>query len=49
MTCCFFGHGNCPFGIRPKLKFEIEKMMAENGKVTFYVGNHGQFDGMSEG
>ena len=49
MTCCFFGHSNCPFGIRPKIKSEVEKMMDEPGKVKFYVGNHGQFDGMVEG
>lgn len=49
MTCCFFGHSNCPFGIRPKIKSEVEKMMDEPGKVKFYVGNHGQFDGMVRG
>lgn len=49
MTCCFFGYSNCPFGIRPKIKSEVEKMMEEPGKVKFYVGNHGQFDGMVRG
>lgn len=44
MTCCFFGHSICPFDIRPKIKVQIEKMLTESEKVTFYVGNHGQFD-----
>ena len=49
MTCCFFGHSDCPFGIRPIIRVQIEKMMEESAKVKFYVGNHGQFDGMVRG
>ena len=46
MTCCFFGHSDCPFGIRPIIRVQIEKMMEESAKVKFYAGNHGQFDGI---
>ena len=46
MNCCFFGHSICPSNIRPKVKFQIEKILTEYDKVTFYVGNHGHFDGM---
>lgn len=49
MTCCFFGHSICPFDIRPKIKVQIEKMLTESEKVTFYIGNHGQFDSMVRG
>ena len=49
MTCCFFGHSICPLDIRPKIKVQIEKMLTESEKVTFYIGNHGQFDSMVRG
>lgn len=46
MTCCFFGHSNCPDNIRQNLKDEIVKIMGGLEKVMFYVGHQGQFDSM---
>lgn len=46
MTCCFFGHSNCPDNIRQKLKEEIVKMVGGSEEVMFYVGHQGHFDGM---
>ena len=46
MTCCFFGHSNCPDNIRQNLKDEIVKIMGGLENVMFYVGHQGQFDSM---
>lgn len=46
MTCCFFGHSNCPNNIRQKLKEEIVKMMDGSESVMFYIGHQGDFDSM---
>lgn len=46
MTCCFFGHSNCPNNIRQKLKEEIVKMMDGPESVMFYIGHQGDFDSM---
>lgn len=46
MTCCFFGHSNCPDNIRQNLKDEIVKIMGGPENVMFYVGHQGQFDSM---
>ena len=46
MTCCFFGHSNCPDNIRQKLREEIVKMVSTEERVMFYVGHQGGFDAM---
>ena len=46
MICSFFGHHDCPNSIKPKL-FETIKNQIEQGITEFYVGNHGNFDGMA--
>lgn len=46
MTCCFFGHSNCPDNIRQNLKDKIVKIMGGPENVMFYVGHQGQFDSM---
>ena len=45
-VCTFFGHHDCPEGIKPKLR-EVLIDLVENQSVTlFYVGNKGAFDRM---
>ena len=46
MICSFFGHHDCPISIKPKLLETIKKQI-EQGVTEFYIGNHGNFDGMA--
>ena len=48
MVCTFFGHSDAPKEIIPVLKNAIIKLIEENRVDTFYVGNHGHFDGFAE-
>ena len=43
-TCCFFGHKDTPESVKDDLYAAIEKLIAECGVETFYVGNQGSFD-----
>lgn len=47
MTCCFFGHKDAPPSIYDKLEGAVEKVILENGVMSFLVGNQGLFDGMA--
>ena len=48
MKCCtFFGHRNCPAGIRPSRRAAILAMVGQQGVDTFYVGHQGAFDRMA--
>ncbi len=42
--CCFIGHKDCPFTIKNNLLKITEKLIAEKGINTFYVGTQGSFD-----
>lgn len=44
MTCTFFGHSDCPDGIKPILKEKLNELILKNGVNKFYVGNNGHFD-----
>lgn len=48
-TCTFFGHRECPQGLRPGLYRVVERLIREEGVDTFYVGSQGQFDAMALG
>lgn len=48
-TCTFFGHRECPQGLRPGLYRVVEGLIREEGVDTFYVGSQGQFDAMALG
>lgn len=44
-ACTFFGHSDC-YGLdEDVLRLAIEELIRK-GVDTFYVGNHGQFDGL---
>ena len=44
-TCTFFGHGNS-YGLKETVVQEAVENLIHQGVDTFYVGNHGNFDGM---
>ena len=46
-SCTFFGHRDCPSGIRGKLQAEIDRLICNHGVETFYVGTQGSFDRMA--
>lgn len=48
-ACTFFGHRDCPSGIRGKLQAEIDRLICNHGVETFYVGTQGSFDRMAYG
>ena len=43
-ACTFFGHRDCPSGIRGKLQAEIDRLICNHGVETFYIGTQGNFD-----
>lgn len=45
-TCTFFGHRDCPEGVRPLLRATVEALILEEGVEVFYVGDQGRFDAM---
>ncbi len=46
-ACTFFGHRDCPEGIKVNLKKEIERLICNQQVNTFYVGTQGSFDRMA--
>ena len=46
-ACTFFGHRDCPEGIKVNLKKEIERLICDRQVDTFYVGTQGSFDRMA--
>ena len=47
MVCCFFGHRDTPQEYSPILEATVERLITEEGACEFYVGTHGNFDGMA--
>ena len=45
-VCTFFGHRDCPEGIRPKLREALEELIRDKGVDLFYVGDRGRFDAL---
>ena len=46
MTCIFFGHRNATKEIEPTLRSTLIDLIENHDVNLFYVGNHGNFDGM---
>lgn len=45
-VCTFFGHRDCPEGIKPKIKEVLVDLISTCGVDMFYVGHQGRFDGL---
>lgn len=45
-TCTFFGHRDCPGGLRSDLRNVIIDLITNHGVDMFYVGNQGAFDAL---
>lgn len=45
-ACTFFGHGDCPRAIAPRLQAAVEALIVGRGVTRFYVGDHGGFDAL---
>lgn len=48
-VCTFFGHRDCPEGVRPQVKRTVEDLILHHGVDTFYVGDKGRFDAIVRG
>ena len=48
-ACTFFGHRDCPDGIKASLYEAIERLICDQRVDTFYVGTQGSFDRMAYG
>ena len=46
-ACTFFGHRDCPSGIRGKLQAEIDRLICHHRVDTFYIGTQGSVDRMA--
>ena len=46
MTCTFFGHRDSPHTLKPLIAAAITDLIENHGVDRFYVGTHGNFDGM---
>jgi len=47
MVVCFFGHGDTPPSIQPRLRSVLVDLIEREGADRFYVGNHGSFDAIA--
>lgn len=47
MTTAFFGHGNAPSDLEPRIEQAVIQLIEENEDITFLVGTHGHFDAMA--
>lgn len=45
-ACTFFGHRDCPAGVKPRLRAAVVELMERYGVDRFYVGRQGAFDAM---
>ncbi len=45
--CTFFGHHDCPYDIKDKLKEQIKDLIENHSVDMFYMGNQGSFDCMA--
>ena len=43
-ACTFFGHGDCPDTIKPRLREVLSDLIENHNVDTFYIGNQGRFD-----
>lgn len=46
MTCSFFGHRTVPKEVEPILRSALIDLIEKHDVYSFYIGNHGGFDGM---
>ena len=46
-SCTFFGHRDCPSGIRNSPKETLIDLIEYHGVDFFYIGSHGSFDAMA--
>ena len=46
-ACTFFGHRDCPAGVKPRLRAAVVELIERYGADRFYVGRQGAFDAMS--
>ncbi len=46
-TCTFYGHGDAPSDIRPRLREAVEELILHHHVTMFYVGSQGNFDAMA--
>lgn len=46
-ACTFFGHRDCPSGVKSNLYEAIERLICNQQVNTFYVGTQGAFDRMA--
>ncbi len=44
MNCTFFGHNDCPYTVKERIKEEITNLYLNYNIKHFYVGNNGNFD-----
>lgn len=47
MTTAFFGHGNAPSDLEPRIEQAVIQLIEENENIAFLVGTHGRFDAMA--
>ncbi len=45
--CTFAGHSNAPESVKSELIKAVYDLIEKENVTTFYVGSHGNFDGMS--
>ena len=48
MVVTFFGHKDTPDKVKPLIEQTVERLIEENGNITFLVGTHGSFDRMTQ-
>ena len=48
-SCTFFGHRDCPDGLKYRLRAVIIDLITNHGVDMFYVGRQGSFDGLVRG
>ena len=46
-ACTFFGHRDCPSGVKASLYEAIERLICDQRVDTFYIGTQGSFDRMA--
>ncbi len=45
-SCTFIGHSFCPSSVFDKTKIIIKELIEQRNVKNFYVGTHGNFDGL---
>lgn len=49
VACTFYGHRDCLYTIKPKLREVLVDLITNHGVDMFYVGHQGQFDAIVRG